>query len=156
MKIRQAEQKDLLAILNLQYVAYQSEARLLNNPDIPPLKQTLDEVKQEFEIGTFLKAVDEADTIIGSVRAYAKGDTLHIGKLIVHPDRQGKGIGTALLHEIERVCPHGRYELFTSSKSLKNIRLYERAGYSIFQEQDISGGLKFIYLEKIVTNPASV
>ena len=34
-------------ILQLQYLAYQSEAALFGTKDIPPLKQTLEEVRQE-------------------------------------------------------------------------------------------------------------
>lgn len=148
MTIQEAEKKNLQEILDLQYLAYQSEAQLLNNHNIPPLKQTLTEAEREFADGIFLKAADENDVIVGSVRAYSQDDTLHVGKLIVHPDWQGQGIGTKLLKEIERVCPCKRYELFTSSKSTKNIRFYERAGYVSFDEKIISADLKFIYLEK--------
>ncbi len=42
--IHKAEQNDLQEILQLQYHAYQSEAELFGNKDIPPLKQTLSEV----------------------------------------------------------------------------------------------------------------
>ena len=150
MKIQKAEEKDLQKILELQYLAYQSEARLLNNPNIPPLKQTISEVQKEFESGTILKVVDDTEAIVGSVRAYSRGGTLHIGKLIVHPDLQGKGIGTSLLKEIEKVCPHQRYELFTSSKSTRNISLYERLGFRIFEEKPVSNELTFIYLEKTI------
>ncbi|MDL2289422.1 GNAT family N-acetyltransferase [Clostridia bacterium OttesenSCG-928-F22] len=150
MVIRRADKEDLHNILSLQYLAYQSEARLLNNPDIPPLKQTLDEVAAEFDNGIILKALTEENTIIGSVRAYSKDGTLYIGKLIVHPDFQGQGIGTKLLCEIEQICPHKRYELFTSSKSSRNILLYERLGYHIFNEETVSQALTLLYLEKTV------
>lgn len=149
MKIQIAEEKDLQDILDLQYLAYQSEAMLLNNPNIPPLKQSLEHVKKEFEAGTILKAVDDSGAIVGSVRGYSQNGTLFIGKLIVRPDLQGRGIGTGLLREIEHVCPHDRYELFTSSKSVKNIRLYERLGYQIFKEEKTGKDFNFIYLEKI-------
>ena len=36
--------EDLQEILQLQYLAYQSEAALFGSNDIPPLKQTIDEV----------------------------------------------------------------------------------------------------------------
>lgn len=150
MTIQKAEKKDLKEILDLQYLAYQSEAKLLNNFDIPPLKQTLEEVEKEYNNGIFLKVIDENEGIVGSVRAYSQDDILHIGKLIVQPDLQGQGIGTKLLKEIERVCPHKTYELFTSSKSTKNIKLYERLGYKVFEEKAISKDLKFIYLRKIL------
>ncbi len=147
-KIIQAEQSDLKQILELQYLAYQSEAKLLNNYDIPPLKQTFEELQMEFQSGIFLKAVSEEDKIIGSVRGYINDNTLHIGKLIVHPAYQGKGIGTKLLAEIEQFYPKARYELFTSDKSIKNLDLYKKNGYTIFSEKQITSDLKFIYLEK--------
>ena len=56
--IVQAEEADLEAILELQRLAYQSEARLLNDFSIPPLMQTLEEMKEELRNGVFLKAVD--------------------------------------------------------------------------------------------------
>lgn len=44
MIVVRAEKRDLQKILDLQYLAYQSEARLFDNQDIPPLKQTLADV----------------------------------------------------------------------------------------------------------------
>lgn len=147
--IKRADKADLKAILELQYLAYQSEAKLFNNPDIPPLKQTLEDVEQDYEKGIILKATDENNKIIGSVRAYCENDTVFIGKLMVNPQNQRNGIGTKLLLAIEKEYSGKRYELFTSSRSRKNISLYERLGYRIFKEKQITEELKFIYLEKI-------
>lgn len=148
MIIEKAEKKDLHIILDLQYLAYQSEAKLFNNPNIPPLSQTLDEVESEYQKGIVLKAVDENNTIIGSVRAYYDKGTVYIGKLMVHPSKQRQGIGTQLLIAIENEFPKQRYELFTSSKSKKNMELYEKLGYKIFSERQIDDELKFVYFEK--------
>lgn len=90
------------AILELQRLAYQSEARLLNDFSIPPLMQTLEEMREEFRNGVFLKAVDAGGRIVGSVRGTLRGDTLLIGKLMVHPERQGNGLGSRLLQELEK------------------------------------------------------
>ncbi len=147
-KIIRTEQADLPKILKLQYMAYQSEARMLGDFSIPPLRQTLQEIEEEHKKGVILKAVNEAGMVIGSVRGYKNSGTLYIGKLIVHPNMQGRGIGTQLLNEIERLYPQTRYELFTSSKSERNLQLYERLGYSRFKEKQISDNLTFIYLEK--------
>ena len=95
--IQKAQKEDLREILELQYLAYQSEAKLFGDMDIPPLKQTIEEVYEEFAQGTFLKIVDE---------------------------------------------------LFTSTKSISNIRLYERLGYKIFKEEAVYEELQFVYLEK--------
>ena len=146
--IKKAEQKDLKEILALQYLVYQSEAKLFGDMDIPPLKQTIEEVCDEYEKGTVLKAVDGAGTIIGSVRAYRENETVYIGKLMVHPSMQNQGLGTKLLLAMEQEYPNQRYELFTSTKSISNIRLYERLGYKIFKEEAVSEELQFVYLEK--------
>ena len=147
MLISNATKDDLPVILNLQYLAYQSEAVLLQNFSIPPLLQTLPDLQAEFERGVVLKA-EEDGRIVGSVRALCEGGTTHIGKLIVDPAFQGRGIGTALLSAVELACSASRYELFTSKKSEKNIRLYERAGYVRFTEKEAGGGITFVYLEK--------
>ena len=53
--IKKAQKEDLEKILELQYLAYQSEAKLFGNMDIPPLKQTIEEVYDEFHKGIILK-----------------------------------------------------------------------------------------------------
>ena len=146
--IKRAEYNDLQEILNLQYLAYQSEAELFGSKDIPPLKQTIDEVIEEFNNGIILKLTDENGTIIGSVRAAEKNGTVYIGKLMVHPDHRCKGYGTKLLSEIESCYPGKRYELFTSTRSVDNIRLYEKVGYKIFDRKPVDDELVFVYMEK--------
>ena len=146
--IEKAQKEDLKEILELQYLAYQSEAKLFGDMDIPPLKQTIEEVYDELKKGIVLKEVDDSGIIIGSVRAYQDSGTVYIGKLMVHSKMQKKGIGTKLLLEIENEYPNQRYELFTSTKSISNIRLYERLGYKIFKEETVSSELQFVYLQK--------
>lgn len=41
-----------------------------------------------------------------------------------------------------------RYELFTSTKSRRNIELHEKLGYKVFSEKKITEELRFVYLEK--------
>ena len=146
--IIKANADDLQEILQLQYLAYQSEADLFGSRDIPPLKQTFDEVTEEFSRGVILKMTDDTNTIIGSVRAQERDGTVYIGKLIVHPDHRHKGYGTMLLCEIEKFFPGERYELFTSTRSLDNIRLYEKLGYTKFAKKAVNNELEFVYMEK--------
>ena len=147
--IIKADKGDLSEILDLQYLAYQSEARLFDNEDIPPLKQTLADVENEYQRGIILKALDGNETIIGSVRAFCANGTVYIGKLMVHPSKQGQGIGTQLLIEMEKQYPKQRYELFTSTRSEKNIALYKKLGYKIFDEKQVTEELRFVYMEKV-------
>lgn len=148
MNIYKADYKDLDEILRLQYLAYKSEAALFGTDDIPPLKQKIEEVIGEYERGTVLKLVDDDDVIIGSVRAKEENGTVYIGKLMVHPDHRGKGYGTRLLTEIEKYFSCKRCELFTSTRSVDNIRLYEKNGYKEYKREAISDELIFVYMEK--------
>ena len=145
--IIKAEYNDLQEILNLQYLSYQSEAELFGSKDIPPLRQTLNEVIDEFNNGIILKMVID-NTIIGSVRAIEKNNTIYIGKLMVHPDFRRKGYGSKLLAEIEKYFPRKRYELFTSTRSIDNIRLYQKMGYTIFDSKAFDDEITFVYMEK--------
>lgn len=67
-KIVRATQDDAPEILALQKIAYVSEAEIYDDFDIPPLHQTLEETRGEFQNWTVLKALIQ-DSIVGSVRA---------------------------------------------------------------------------------------
>lgn len=148
--ISKANMDDLQEILNLQYLAYQSEAALFGNKDIPPLKQTLDEVIEEYHKGIILKLVDTDNLIIGSIRAWEMKGIVYVGKLMVHPDYRHRGYGTKLLRRIEEYYPQKRYELFTSTRSIDNIRQYQKMGYQEFDRRRVDDQLEFVYMEKIV------
>ena len=148
MNIYKADHKDLDEILRLQYLAYQSEAALFGTDDIPPLKQTLDEVIAEYEKGIILKLVTDDNVIIGSVRAREENKSVYIGKLMVHPEHRHKGYGSRLLTEIEKCFTCERYELFTSTRSVDNIRLYEKNGYKEYKREALNNELIFVYMQK--------
>lgn len=147
IKIKKAKSKNMETILKLQHTAYQSEAEICNDFTIQPLTQTLDELIEEYHKGIILKATLN-DKIIGSVRAYADGDTVYIGKLMIHPEHQGKEFGRLLLAAIEEKLHRKKFELFTSCKSERNLQLYKKAGYKRFKEETNDAGIRFVYMEK--------
>ena len=150
MKITQADLNDIEEILNLQKLAFQSQAKIYNDQYLPPLIQKLDEIKEEFLEKIVLKALSDGK-IIGSVRAHEDKGTCHIGRLIVHPDFQNQGIGKQLMKAIEdffKECR--RFELFTGYKSEKNLHLYKKLNYKIYKtiEEDACNRVKLFYMEK--------
>jgi len=153
ISIIHASIEDACEILALQKVAYQTEAKLNNDWTIPPLIQTLSEIQAEFETKVFLKAVRE-EKIIGSVRGSLVFGTCMVGRLIVHPDYQGRGIGTLLMEGMEKTFSLAeRFELFTGTRSIDNIRLYRRLGYQECREEDLSSKVRLVFMEKRQQEP---
>jgi len=148
LKIVTAESSDAKEILDLQKKAYQSEAEIYNDFSIAPLTQTLEEMETDFKKQVIFKTLHE-DRIIGSVRAFSKEGICFIGRLIVHPDYQRRGIGTLLVNEVERFFKESkRFELFTGHKSERNIRFYEKLGYLTFRTENVTKDLDLLFMEK--------
>jgi ribosomal protein S18 acetylase RimI-like enzyme len=148
VKIDRADIDDTPEILELQKIAYVKEAILYDDWTIPPLTQTPTEIKAEYENGVFLRA-QCGPRIVGSVRALLDSGTCKIGRLIVHPDFQRKGIGSLLIRNIEAAFPDAkRYELFTGTRSVDNIRLYQKLGYKEYRQEALSPKVRIVYMEK--------
>lgn len=147
VRIERAEEGDLEEILALQKLAYLSEAQLYNDFSIPPLRETLDDLRRKAEADVVLKAVAGGRTV-GSVRGFEKDGTCHIGRLVVHPDHQNRGIGSRLLAGIQSCFEGARYELFTGHRSQKNLALYEKHGFRRYKTEQAGENLTLVYLEK--------
>jgi ribosomal protein S18 acetylase RimI-like enzyme len=148
--IEQARAEDAQKILELQKLAYQSEAAIYDDFGIPPLRQTLDEIRVEFQSQVFLKAAIDG-RIVGSVRGHVRRRTCYVGRLIVHPEFQNQGIGTRLLTEIEKTFGQAeRFELFTGHRSERNLYLYHKLGYRPFRSEEATDSLTIVYLEKVI------
>lgn len=146
--IEPADVRDAREILELQKLAYRSEAAIYDDYTIPPLIQTHEEMVADFDDNLFLRA-SQKGKIIGSVRGRLSRGTCFIGRLIVHPAHQGEGLGTSLMNEIEKCFPEAeRFELFTGHRSEGNLRLYARLGYRVLKREKISEALEFVYMQK--------
>lgn len=147
MVIERATSEDLPALLDLQRRAYASEAALYPEATLPAMTQTLGELRADAEEQTILKGTLDG-RVIGSVRGVVDSSGVgQIGRLIVGPAEQGRGYGTRLLHAIEAELSTPVFELFTGERSVVNLHLYERLGYSPNRTEQ-HGGVNLIYLRK--------
>ncbi len=146
--VTKALYEDLDEILELQKLAYKSEAELVGDYTIPPLTQTLDGMKQDFVDQVILKS-EICGKIVGSVRACEQDGVCYIGRLIVHPEHQNKGIGKELMRSVEEHFGCCRsFSLFTGLKSEKNLHVYGSIGYRKVREEKVNDKLTLVYLEK--------
>ena len=90
MEIQQARKNEARKILYLRYLAFQSVARLFENPNIPHLRRTIEEVEIKYEKCVFLKAVANDVAIIRSASAFTENKTSRIGKFMASKDIQGQ------------------------------------------------------------------
>jgi GNAT superfamily N-acetyltransferase len=141
--------EDAGELLTLQRAAYATEARIYGDPELPALIQTLAELQDELATATALKA-SLGHRIVGAVRAHLDGTVLHVGRLTVAPDWQGRGIGSRLLSAIE--SHHGDHvntaALFTGHLSESNLAMYARRGYLEQRREQLRPGVVLVHLTK--------
>lgn len=148
--VRPIRPEDAGEVLTLQRAAFVQEALIYGTPEMPPLTQTLDELRAELVDNLGCVALD-GPRIVGAVRARRDGELLLVGRLAIAPDQQGRGIGTRLLAAVEgrgRETGATEAELFTGSLSEANLRLYEREGYVETQRVPGDDGIEQVFLRK--------
>jgi len=84
-----------------------------------------------------------AGRLVGAVRGIRHEDVWDIGRLMVAPDLEGRGLGRELLGRMEALAPPGAtaYWLFTGAKSERNLRMYKKAGYRVLGPYDEPGAV---------------
>jgi GNAT superfamily N-acetyltransferase len=148
MEIELATPEDAEEILALVHAAFGPVAREYGMRSLPPLEDTLPDLLEQFRTHTILKAV-EGDRIVGSVRGVMWRGTCEVGRLVVGPAFEGRGVGSALAKELEARFPDSRrFELFTGHRSGPSLHIYAKLGYVPFRLEPVSDTLQLVYLVK--------
>lgn len=146
-------------VLTLQRAAYVTQAQLHGDADIPPLLQSLDELRAELADPRCLSwGTRETGRLVAAVRVRLVGtDTAEIDRLVVAPDRQGQGLGSALLAAAENRLPRSVTDvrLCTGEHSEADLRLYTRNGYAETHRTSM-GRYDLVHLAKEVAGERAV
>ena len=99
---------------------------------IPALEESFDDLLASLDDWTTFVA-RAGGRLVGSSRGRAEGAAWDVGRVMVAPDLQGRGLGRYLLTLIEEAAPAEvtSYQLFTGAGSVDNIRMYKKAGYRL-------------------------
>jgi predicted N-acetyltransferase YhbS len=129
MEILRADDSDAEAIHALRMAVFARVAEDYADPELPPLDDTLEEVRAELESQLVLKAI-ERHRVVGTVRASEDDGVVLIGRLAVDPAHEGRGIGLALARAAEGAFPDARrFEVFTGDKSHRSLAIWHKLGY---------------------------
>ena len=150
IRIELATMDDVPALLDLQLKAYRLQCEEYGWVEESPMTESLEQVREEFERCTTLKVGDEDGRIIGSVRGYynSDDDSLYIGRLMVLPEYQQRGIGRRLLREIHLRVPHRRAWLCTCRQLVFTYKFYLQEGFKPFRIEEAGPRLTWIYMER--------
>jgi ribosomal protein S18 acetylase RimI-like enzyme len=144
-----AELADAPAILALQKIAFEPEARACRVWEIPPLQETEAGLREHIRMATVLKAV-QGDRLLGSVRGIVTGTACLIRVLVVAPEAQGRGLGARLLRAIEDAHPGAeRFDLTTNMVMVANVRFYLRHGYEVVEQLQHSPTIRLACMRKV-------
>ncbi|MFA6958912.1 MAG: GNAT family N-acetyltransferase [Thermoanaerobaculia bacterium] len=135
--------RELLAV---QVAAYAIEAELLEYPQLPPLFETVADLRASGE--RFLAAF-EGHELVGATSVAVSDDVLDICRMVVSPAHMRRGIASRLLSSVEELRDgHARITVSTGEANIPAIRLYEKHGFAVVQRRALPDGLKLVGLEK--------
>lgn len=93
-------------LLTLQRAAYVTEAQAHGDINLPPLLETLDELLAVLrDPACFAWGTRHSGRLVAGVRALLRGDAGEVGRLVVAPDQQRRGLGRALMLALEEHLP---------------------------------------------------
>jgi ribosomal protein S18 acetylase RimI-like enzyme len=149
-RVERAGPEDAGEILTLQRAAYLAEAQEYGDPFLPPLVESLDQIRKLLAGDALMLKVVIGHRIVGAVRGQFSDQTCLVGRLVVAPDQLRKGIGSTLMRALEEQVA-GRVAslvLFTGHQSEGNLRLYRKLGFSETHRERIAPYLTLVHMRK--------
>ncbi|MGD8191921.1 GNAT family N-acetyltransferase [Brevibacillus ginsengisoli] len=140
------EQETAKRIWELQIPSYEVEANLINFFEIPPLRETVEDLQKCGEIFYGLWMDDE---LAGAISYKREENTLDIHRMMVHPRHFRKGVASRLVEYVEQI-EEGIEEILvsTGSKNTPAVNLYKRYGFEPIGELEIAPGVKLMNFRK--------
>jgi predicted N-acetyltransferase YhbS len=152
--LREANDDDIPAIIAVTQAAFAEYASWLTPPSSVGA-ETPAKVREKLAAGRGVLAL-EGGRVVGSVYYSPEEHYVYLGRLAVLPDYRGRGIGAALVAEVERQAralgiPRVRLGVRVALPHLR--ARYERLGYRVYEQRSHPGFAEPTYLmmEKVLT-----
>ncbi|HSF67783.1 MAG TPA: GNAT family N-acetyltransferase [Nitrospiraceae bacterium] len=125
--IRPATEADFTALLHVQKAAFGEYTNVYEVSGWT--KETIESLKEDAREKHIFVAEEEG-VVVGSVRFWTVAGVCIIRLLSVNPTHQGRGVGKALIREIELVATEAhKFFACTMLRTGKNIHLFMSLGY---------------------------
>jgi ribosomal protein S18 acetylase RimI-like enzyme len=143
--IRIASERDLPAIERVVYDAYKGYIPLIGKPPVP----MSDDYGRQIEAGNVWVLLLD-DQLVGLVVLVRQGGHMLLDNVAVAPERQGCGLGRALIDFAEakvRECGYNEIHLYTNELMHQNLALYKRLGYQETARR-LDSGFRRVFMKK--------
>ncbi len=125
--IRPATESDFDALLHVQQAAFGEYAAVYKVSGWTT--ETLESLREDAREKHILVAEQEG-VVVGSVRFWTVAGVCVIRLLSVSPGHQGRGVGKALIREVEQVAIDAhKYFACTMLRTARNVHLFMSLGY---------------------------
>jgi ribosomal protein S18 acetylase RimI-like enzyme len=131
VRIRPARPGDADAVAEVFIASFDTLTFL---PTLHTDEETIDFIANKVMPEQEVLVAEENGTIVGFVAM--DGDSLE--HLYVHPDSQGRGVGSALLERAKERMPRG-FSLWVFQQNAQARRFYERHGLSLIERTEGAG-----------------
>ncbi|MFF1569921.1 GNAT family N-acetyltransferase [Streptomyces sp. NPDC058293] len=131
---------------DLQRASYAVEARLIGFEGIPPLHESLEQLRACDE--SFLGVRDELRLVGAVAWTRLPNGALDICRLVVHPVAHRRGVATALLDALDSIEPAELTIVSTGTANLPAVELYRRRGFIPVGKRQIASGVTVTLMER--------
>lgn len=136
-------------MLEMQKEAYEVEAKLIGSREIPPLKETLDDLMAcgEQFFGYYIEK-----ELAGAISFKSTPEEIDIHRVMVSPKHFRKGIGRKLVIYLEERFKNKNLIVSTGAKNQPAVQLYTQLGFVKVGEQEVGNGLILAHFQKEKVN----
>ena len=128
-----------------EYTEYKEDeiVRLYSEVGWTAYTNDLQALKQGFMNSLLVLAAYENDDLLGIIRAVGDGYTVvFIQDILVYPEKQRQGVGSALLKAVIDRYAHVRQIELTTDNTPKTVSFYRSMGFAEFSEIGCCGFMK--------------
>lgn len=132
-------------VLPVQIEAYEVEAKIIDYADLPPLKETVESLKN---CGETFFGFYEGEELCGAISVQFDDSILDIHRLIVSPRHFRRGIAQQLLNHVVQLYETNLVKVSTGARNVPAIQFYEKNGFRKVEDIAINERLSltlFVY-----------